>query len=168
VFQLAAHEQVLAVKDLYALCAKARKLLSGEHGVGRVIARPFTGPGPGQFVRLSSQRRDYPLQAPRLTARDHLREAGVRTRAIGKINDIFGGRGISAYERTSSNANGIKAISRSLIEQGSPSYSLTSSISTPYTVIATTMQPVTRRRWRSWLTPFRFGRQRYLMTACAC
>jgi len=120
VFQLAAHEQVLAVEDLYALCAKARKLLSGEHGVGRVIARPFTGPGPGQFVRLSSQRRDYPLQAPRLTALDHLSEAGMRTRAIGKINDIFGGRGISAYEKTSSNANGIEAISRSLIEQSEP------------------------------------------------
>ena len=120
VFQLAAHEKVLAVEDLYSLCAKARELLSGEHGVGRVIARPFTGPGPGHFVRLSSQRRDYPLQPPRPTALERLREAGVRTRAIGKINDVFGGRGISVYEKTTHNADGIEAIGRAMIERSEP------------------------------------------------
>ena len=120
VFQLAAHERVLAVNDLYELCAKARRLLSGEHAVGRVIARPFTGSGPGRFVCLSSQRKDYPLSPPRPTALEHLLAAGVRTRGIGKINDIFGGRGIGAYEKIADNAHGIDAIHRSLINPPEP------------------------------------------------
>ena len=120
VFQLAAHERVLAVSVLYELCVKARRLLRGEHGVGRVIARPFAGSGPGNFVRLSSQRVDYPLPPPRPTALEHLLAAGVRTRGIGKINDIFGGRGIRAYEKIADNAHGIELIRRSLIDQNEP------------------------------------------------
>ncbi len=117
VFQLAAHEHVLPVEELYGLCAKARQMLCGEHGVGRVIARPFTGPGPGSFVRLSAQRRDYPLPPPRATTLDHLQAAGVGTRAIGKINDIFGGRGIGTHQKTADNADGIEAVRRALIER---------------------------------------------------
>ncbi len=120
VFQLAAHERVLPVEELYALCAQARRLLTGEHGVGRVIARPFTGAGPGAFVRLSSQRRDYALPPPRCTALDYLSQAGVGTRAIGKINDVFGGRGIDAFEKTADNASGIEAIRRCLAEPREP------------------------------------------------
>ncbi len=120
VFQLAAHDQVVAVEDLYALCAQARRLLTGPHGVGRVIARPFTGPGPGAFVRLSSKRRDYALPPPARTTLDHLQEAGVGTRAIGKINDVFGGRGISAFQNAADNASGIEAIRRSLMEPREP------------------------------------------------
>lgn len=93
VFQIAAHEDVVPVEQLYADCRIARKLLSGKHGVGRVIARPFIGQ-PGSFTR-TARRHDFSIEPPAETLLDRLHGAGLETIAVGKINDIFAGRGVS-------------------------------------------------------------------------
>lgn len=93
VFQIAAHESVIPVPELYRYCEIARELLQGEHGVGRVIARPFTG-SPGAFVR-TADRRDFSLPPPRPTVLDTLVAAGWPVYAVGKICDIFAHRGIT-------------------------------------------------------------------------
>ena len=105
VFQVAAHEDVVPVEMLYEYCEKARKLLVGKYGVGRVIARPFTGKE-GSYVR-TSRRHDFSLEPPAVTMLDELQEAGYSVLAVGKIVDIFAGRSISGYVRTSSNEDGI-------------------------------------------------------------
>ena len=112
VFQVAAHEGVMPSEELYSVCERAREVLRGEHAVGRVIARPFRGE-PGSFQRTSG-RRDFPLEPARPTVLQQLQAAGVRTLAIGKIYDIFAGRGIDEYEKTASNAEGIGATCRAL------------------------------------------------------
>lgn len=101
VFQIAAHEDVIPPDDLYAMCQKAREILQGEHGVGRVIARPFTGE-PGAFQR-TARRRDFSLPPPRPTILDRLVDQGVRVHAVGKIYDIFAGRGIATWSPTKDN-----------------------------------------------------------------
>ncbi|NLY51429.1 MAG: phosphopentomutase [Firmicutes bacterium] len=93
VFQIAAHEEVISLDRLYELCEIARGLLQGEHGVGRVIARPFIGE-PGAFQR-TDRRRDFSLPPVRPTVLDRLKEAGYAVYGIGKIPDIFAGRGIT-------------------------------------------------------------------------
>jgi len=93
VFQLAAHERVISRDELYDMCRIARELLQCEHGVGRVIARPFDG-APGSFYRTDG-RRDFSLPPPEPTLLDRLIEDGVHVDAVGKISDIFAGRGIS-------------------------------------------------------------------------
>ena len=93
VFQIAAHEDVIAVDDLYRMCRIARELLDGEHRVGRVIARPFTGQ-PGAFQR-TERRHDYAAEPPRPMLLDVLKEAGLEVVGIGKIPDIFLNRGIT-------------------------------------------------------------------------
>lgn len=108
VFQIAAHEDVIGVEDLYAMCRIARQQLRGEHGVGRVIARPFVGHNSDDFKR-TVRRKDLPLPPPAPTALDHLQAAGIGTYAIGKIHDIFAGHGITQYEKTPDNAAGIEA-----------------------------------------------------------
>lgn len=105
VFQIAAHEDIVPVEMLYEYCQIARDMLQGEHGVGRVIARPFTGE-PGNFSR-TSRRHDYSLQPPKTTMLDQLKEAGFDVLSVGKIIDIFAEKGITEYVRTVSNANGI-------------------------------------------------------------
>lgn len=105
VFQIAAHENVVPVQTLYDYCETARSMLTGRHGVGRVIARPFAGEYP-DFKRTSN-RRDFSLTPPRPTMLDHLREAGLDTIAVGKINDIFAGRAISEQVHTSGNDDGM-------------------------------------------------------------
>lgn len=105
VFQVAAHEDVVPVETLYEYCEKARKLLVGKYGIGRVIARPFTGEE-GAYVR-TSRRHDFSLEPPAVTMLDELTEAGYSVLSVGKIVDIFAGRGISEYVRTSSNEDGI-------------------------------------------------------------
>ena len=105
VFQIAAHEAVVPVEELYRYCEMARQLLQGEHGVGRVIARPFAGE-PGQFVR-TSRRHDFSLKPPAKTMLDLLQQAGYATIGVGKIRDIFAGQGISEYVYTGSNEEGI-------------------------------------------------------------
>lgn len=106
VFQIAAHEDVIPIEDLYRYCEEARKLLSGLHAVGRVIARPFVGKGPN-FVRTSN-RRDYALEPLSKTMCDCIAEAGMEVIGIGKIGDIFAHRGITREIHTQSNTDGME------------------------------------------------------------
>lgn len=106
VFQIAAHEDVVPVEELYKYCEIARSILTGEHGVGRVIARPFIGAYP-DFKR-SSNRHDFSLVPPRTTMLDYLKGSGYEVLAVGKINDIFSGAGISESFKTSNNSEGMK------------------------------------------------------------
>lgn len=106
VFQIAAHEEVVPLETLYDYCRKARAMLQGKHGVGRVIARPFVGTS-GNYTR-TAHRHDYSLLPPRATMLDQLKEAGRDVIAVGKINDIFAGKGITEYVYTSGNAEGIE------------------------------------------------------------
>jgi phosphopentomutase len=106
VFQIAAHEDVVPLEELYDICRKARKILVGKHGVGRVIARPFIGTS-GNYTR-TSHRHDFSLEPPSVTMLDQLKEAGKDVLAVGKINDIFAGKGITEYVYTSDNADGIE------------------------------------------------------------
>jgi phosphopentomutase len=105
VFQVATHVSVVPLERLYAWCEIARGLLAGPHRVGRVIARPFDGT-PGAFVRRP-ERRDYSVAPPGPTVRDHLVEAGRSVLGIGKIQDIFDHRGLTAAEYSSSNEDGV-------------------------------------------------------------
>lgn len=106
VFQIAAHEKIIPLERLYQMCTIARRLLTGEHGVGRVIARPFDGK-PGEFFRTSG-RHDYSLLPPSVTMLDLIKEAGQEVIAIGKIQDIFAGQGITRSIKTKDNREGIK------------------------------------------------------------
>lgn len=105
VFQIAAHEDVVPVEELYDICRKARKILVGKHGVGRVIARPFIGTS-GNYTR-TSRRHDFSIEPPKMTMLDQLKEAGKDVLAVGKINDIFVGQGITEYVYTTGNPDGI-------------------------------------------------------------
>lgn len=105
VFQIAAHEDIVPVEELYDYCKKARAMLTGKHGVGRVIARPFTGSS-GKYVRTSN-RHDFSIKPPHDTMLDKLKMSGYETLAVGKIYDIFAGVGISDFLRTTSNEDGI-------------------------------------------------------------
>ena len=104
VFQLAAHEDVIPLADLYRMCEIARGMLTGEHAVGRVIARPFTGT-PGAFVR-TPHRRDFSLEPPAPTLLDALKASGREVVGIGKIEDLFAERGLTASDHTATNAEG--------------------------------------------------------------
>lgn len=105
VFQIAAHEEVVPLKTLYAMCQKARALLVGQHGVGRVIARPFVGE-PGAFVRTAN-RRDFSLLPPEGNIWQQVQGAGLPTVAIGKIHDIFADCHIDFSYPTTGNADGV-------------------------------------------------------------
>ncbi|MGE5396883.1 MAG: phosphopentomutase [Chitinophagales bacterium] len=105
VFQVAAHEDVIRPDELYNICHKARAILQGEHGVARVIARPFSGEV-GRFIR-TDRRHDFSLEPTGKTALDYLLESGKKVTAIGKINDIFAGRGISRSIHTRDNTDGL-------------------------------------------------------------
>lgn len=105
VFQIAAHEDVVPVETLYEYCQMARELLCGEHGVGRVIARPFAGKS-GNYQR-TTRRHDYSLEPPAETMLDAIKEAGREVIGVGKIRDIFAGRGITSYVYTNGNTDGI-------------------------------------------------------------
>ncbi|HYN87956.1 MAG TPA: phosphopentomutase [Ardenticatenaceae bacterium] len=115
VFQIAAHEEVIPVERLYQICEIAREVLSGEHAVGRVIARPFLGDRPGEF-RRTERRKDYPLKPPSPTILDVLARAGKRVHSVGKIDDIFSGSGITTARHTVSNLDSIEAILDSVAE----------------------------------------------------
>ncbi|MGN1181038.1 MAG: phosphopentomutase [Suilimivivens sp.] len=106
VFQIAAHEDIVPVETLYQYCEAARKLLTGRHSVGRVIARPFTGIS-GNYTR-TPRRHDYSLLPPSETMLDALKKAGKEVIGVGKIRDIFAGRGITSYVYTKGNAEGIQ------------------------------------------------------------
>jgi phosphopentomutase len=105
VFQIAAHEEVIPIAEQYRICETAREILRGPHEVGRVIARPFIGQ-PGKFTRTAN-RHDYAVPPPPGMLLDHLAEHGVAVHSVGKIFDIFLGRGIVDTAKTKSNADGM-------------------------------------------------------------
>ncbi|MDO4748770.1 MAG: phosphopentomutase, partial [Eubacteriales bacterium] len=105
VFQIAAHEDIVPVETLYEYCKIARKILTGKHSVGRVIARPFIGEN-GNFTR-TSRRHDFSLEPPCNTMLDYISKAGLDTIAVGKIYDIFAGRGITEHVYTKDNSDGM-------------------------------------------------------------
>jgi len=107
VFQVAAHEAFIGLEELYDACHKARNILRGKHGVGRVIARPFVGNSTDGFQRTSN-RHDYSLEPPRATMLDAIKAAGLDSIAVGKIHDIFAGYGDTEYVYNKSNANGME------------------------------------------------------------
>ena len=114
VFQIAAHEDIVPPEELYRYCEIARELLVGEHGVGRVIARPFVG-REGEFTRTAN-RRDFSIKPPTESALDRIKGAGLDVIAVGKINDIFAGQGVTESITTHSNAEGI-AVTRELLSR---------------------------------------------------
>jgi phosphopentomutase len=113
VFQIAAHERVVSLDELYAACRAAREMLVAPHDVSRVIARPFEGE-PGAW-RRTANRRDFAIEPPRETLLDALAAAGIGRRGVGKVDDLFARRGIES-EHTGSNAEGIAAIRNALRE----------------------------------------------------
>jgi phosphopentomutase len=117
VFQIAAHEEVIPVAELYRMCEVARILLDGPHRVGRVIARPFTGT-PGDF-RRTERRHDYAVEPPRPMLLDVLAERKVPIFGVGKIHDIYNGRGISDYVTTRNNSDGMARLNVVLALQSS-------------------------------------------------
>jgi phosphopentomutase len=108
VFQIAAHEAVIPPAELYEMCRAAREMLSGEHNVGRVIARPFVGPVDGVYKR-TERRRDFSALPGQPTVLDRLVEAGRRVMAVGKIEDIFAHRGITDAIHSTNNMAGVDA-----------------------------------------------------------
>lgn len=106
VFQIAAHEDVVPVETLYEYCRMAREILQGRHGVGRVIARPFVGTS-GNYTR-TPRRHDFSLEPPAVTMLDQLKRAGRDVISVGKIKDIFAGRGITEAVYTKGNEEGIE------------------------------------------------------------
>ena len=106
VFQVAAHEAVVPLEELYDACRKARRILRGKHGVGRVIARPFVG-SPAEGFRRTPNRHDFSLEPPAETMLDAVKAAGLDCLAVGKIHDIFAGHGDTEYVFNKSNADGM-------------------------------------------------------------
>ena len=105
VLQIAAHEEIIPLNELYDICAKAREVMTGNHAVGRVIARPFVGE-PGNFTRTAN-RHDFSLSAPSSTMLDLLKNEGYDVISIGKIYDLFAGRGLTESNPTKGNTDGI-------------------------------------------------------------
>ena len=109
VFQIAAHEEVVPLAELYSACERARRILVPPYDVSRVIARPFTGQ-PGSYQRTAN-RRDYSIEPPSETLLDALRDAGIARAGVGKVDDLFGGKSIES-RHTASNAEGIRLITQ--------------------------------------------------------
>lgn len=106
VFQIAANEEVIPLEELYSMCKIAREIMMGDNSVARVIARPFIGKKTGEFVRTSN-RRDYSLDPFEPTVLDNIKESGLEVLAVGKIEDIFNGKGITEAIHTKSNMDGV-------------------------------------------------------------
>jgi phosphopentomutase len=117
VFQIAAHEDVIPIAELYRMCEIARTLLDGPNRVGRVIARPFTGE-PGKF-RRTERRHDYAVEPPRPMLLDVLAERKIPVFGVGKIHDIYNGRGVDDYATTKNNSDGIAKLTEALVRQSS-------------------------------------------------
>lgn len=105
VFQIAAHEEIIPLKELYGICRAARKILAYPYNVSRVIARPFVGK-PSSFIRTEN-RRDFSVEPPKSTLLDKMKEAGLEVVGIGKIEDLFAGRGITSSIHIRDNMDGI-------------------------------------------------------------
>lgn len=108
VFQVAAHEEIIPIEELYAICRKAREILVGQHAVGRVIARPFIGT-PGNFTR-TGRREDFSLEPSHPTILDLTKAAGLEVMGVGKIGDIFANRGLTQSNHTVSNMDSVDAV----------------------------------------------------------
>ena len=106
VFQIAAHEDIIPLEELYEMCKIAREIMMGEYAVARVIARPYVGPCKGQFERTSN-RRDYSLNPFNKTVLDNVKESGLDVIGVGKIEDIFNGQGITEAIHTKDNMDGV-------------------------------------------------------------
>jgi phosphopentomutase len=115
VFQIATHEQVIPIAELYRMCEIARKLLDGPNRVGRIIARPFTGK-PGNFAR-TPRRHDYAVDPPKPMLLDVLKERSVPMFGIGKIHDIYNGRGVDEYVTTRNNRDGMDQLTAAVHER---------------------------------------------------
>ena len=115
VFQIATHEDVIPIAELYRMCQIARKLLDGPHRVGRVIARPFAGPV-GNFAR-TTRRHDYAVDPPKPMLMDVLSDLRAPVFGIGKIHDIYNGRGVEHYVTTKGNADGMEKLTTALRER---------------------------------------------------
>ncbi|MEA2162639.1 MAG: phosphopentomutase [Thermoanaerobaculia bacterium] len=107
VFQVAAHEEIIPVEELWRICAIARELMRGEHNIGRIIARPFIGSGKGHFKRTAN-RKDFSVRPTGLTVVERVFNAGKQVVGLGKIADIFDRVGISSEIRTESNSDGMR------------------------------------------------------------
>lgn len=105
VFQIAAHEDIIPIEELYKMCSIAREMLKGKHAVGRVIARPFKGES-GNYVRTTN-RKDFSLLPISTTLLDYAKEQGLKVKAVGKIEDIFSGKGITDAVHTKNNMEGV-------------------------------------------------------------
>jgi len=116
VFQIAAHEEIVPPEELYGFCRAARELLQGEHGVARVIARPFAGK-PGTFER-TSRRHDFSLPPPEDTILDLVVRRGMKTYGVGKIHDIFAGKGVSETVSIEDNQDGIDRTLEAMGKEG--------------------------------------------------
>ncbi|MCZ6917726.1 MAG: phosphopentomutase [Gemmatimonadetes bacterium] len=112
VFQIAAHEDTVSLEELYDACESARRMLTGEHAVSRVIARPFVGE-PGAFARIAEHRRDFSVEPPAPTLLDRLAAAGIERVGVGKVDDLFAGRGITS-EHASTNAEAFRLMEDAL------------------------------------------------------
>jgi phosphopentomutase len=117
VFQIAAHEDVIPIAELYRMCEIARALLDGPNRVGRVIARPFDGPS-GSF-RRTERRHDYAVEPPRPMLLDVLADHGIPVFGVGKIHDIYNGRGVGNYVTTKNNSDGMAKLAEALLRQSS-------------------------------------------------
>ncbi|HOK82285.1 MAG TPA: phosphopentomutase [Clostridia bacterium] len=113
VFQIAAHEDVVPIEELYRYCEIARDIMRGEHAVGRIIARPFTGEYP---FRRTANRHDFSLTPPRKTMLDYIKEKGMDVIAVGKIKDIFAGQGVTESYPIKNNNDGME-ITNSIAEK---------------------------------------------------
>ena len=111
VFQIACHEELISKEELYSLCKIAREILIGEHAVGRVIARPFVGNAKDGFVRTAN-RKDFSIEPPKNTLLDAMKNSGKEVLGVGKIFDIFGGRGITKTFKTKSNNDGLLVVNQ--------------------------------------------------------
>ncbi len=114
VFQIAAHEEIVPIDELYRYCRIARQILQGDDAVGRVIARPFVGSS-GNYTR-TVRRRDFSVSPPRPTVLNHLMAGGIETIGIGKIDDLFAGNGLSVKIHTESNADGMNRTIKALAD----------------------------------------------------
>lgn len=118
VFQIACHEEIWPIEELYRICDVARGLLVGPHSVSRVIARPFVGT-PGNFTR-TARRHDYSVSPPGQTLLDLVAASGRRVTGVGKIRDIFNGQGVTDHRPSKNNLEGLEATRRDLLEDLRP------------------------------------------------
>jgi phosphopentomutase len=117
VFQLAAHKEVIPLNELYHMCEVAREMLRGEHMISRVIARPFIG-SPGGFERIGEERMDLSLPPPRPTVLDLCSEAGMPVKGVGKVGDLYAGRGFESSPHTSGNLETMDMILKEISRGG--------------------------------------------------